>query len=76
MSNKSGTKARRATGNAGDNESEVGLRVVVPELTITKVVTPSVGVVYHSEVTYTVVLSNGGDGEALGVVLTDVLIFP
>ncbi|MDY7077379.1 MAG: pullulanase-type alpha-1,6-glucosidase [Chloroflexota bacterium] len=46
---------------------------VGPSLSITKDVTPIAGVPLGGVVTYTIVLSNSGDGAATGVVMTDEL---
>ena len=49
------------------------LTVLAPGLTVSKSVVPTADVPLGGVVTYTVVLSNSGAGDALGVVLTDVL---
>ncbi|MFC2030577.1 FG-GAP-like repeat-containing protein [Chloroflexota bacterium] len=59
--------------DATDNESQAAVEVIVPELSIAKSVVPDTNVAYHGEVTYTVVVGNGGEGDALGVVVTDAL---
>ena len=57
-------------GHLTDNESQVTVTIGMPALSITKAVTPQ-DLLYHREVTYTVVVSNSGDGDGVGVVLTD-----
>ncbi|MDH3676297.1 MAG: S8 family serine peptidase, partial [Anaerolineae bacterium] len=47
--------------------------VTTPELSISKTVTPSLNIDDRSELTYTIVLSNGGEVNANGVMLTDTL---
>ena len=49
------------------------LTVLAPSLSVAKSVVPQADVPPGGVVTYTVVLSNSGAGDALGVVLTDVL---
>jgi uncharacterized repeat protein (TIGR01451 family) len=49
------------------------LTVLAPGLAVAKAVAPQADVPLGGVVTYTVVLSNSGAGDALGVVLTDVL---
>ena len=49
------------------------LTVVAPDLTIDKTVAPKDDVGLGSVVTFTIVLSNSGDADALGVVMTDLL---
>ncbi len=49
------------------------LTVLAPGLSIAKSVAPEADVPLGGVVTYTVVLSNGGAGDAIGVVLTDAL---
>jgi uncharacterized repeat protein (TIGR01451 family) len=49
------------------------LTVLAPSLSVAKSVVPQADVLPGGVVTYTVVLSNSGAGDALGVVLTDVL---
>jgi uncharacterized repeat protein (TIGR01451 family) len=49
------------------------LTVLAPELTIDKTVTPKENITLGSVVTYTVVMGNAGNADALGVVMTDVL---
>jgi uncharacterized repeat protein (TIGR01451 family) len=44
-----------------------------PILDITKTVTPTTGVTYQGEVTYTITLSNSGQSEAANTLLTDTL---
>ncbi|MDW7992714.1 MAG: hypothetical protein RMK65_11475, partial [Anaerolineae bacterium] len=66
--------ARFASTNAGSGEARAIFALVgAPMLTVSKAVTPQADVSPGGVVTYTVVLSNGGAGEALGVVLTDAL---
>jgi uncharacterized repeat protein (TIGR01451 family) len=50
-----------------------GVGVFTPVLTITKSVTPQSNVAYRGEVTYTVVISNSGLGNANAVLFTDTL---
>lgn len=49
------------------------LTVLAPSLTLTKAVSPQTGVPLGGVVVYTVTLSNGGEGLAGGIVLTDAL---
>ena len=49
------------------------LTVLAPSLTLTKAVLPQTGVPLGGVVVYTVTLSNGGEGLAGGIVLTDAL---
>ena len=57
----------------GDNRSEAGVRVVIPDLFLVKTAAPALGVEYHSLVTYTIAVANGGNGPARNVTLTDTL---
>jgi uncharacterized repeat protein (TIGR01451 family) len=47
--------------------------ILIPSLTIAKEVTPDQDVALGGIVTYTITLDNAGGGNALGVVMTDVL---
>lgn len=49
------------------------LTVTAPSLSVAKVVAPEAGVLPGGTVTYTITLSNTGDGLATGIVLTDAL---
>ncbi|MEE8391602.1 MAG: 5'-nucleotidase C-terminal domain-containing protein [Anaerolineae bacterium] len=49
------------------------VRGVAPNLSIVKAVTPTTDVALPSVVTYTIVISNSGDADAAGVVMTDTL---
>lgn len=51
----------------------LGLNLTAPELSITKSVTPTIGVPPGGVVTYTIELDNNGDGFAPNVILTDTL---
>jgi uncharacterized repeat protein (TIGR01451 family) len=63
--------------NAGSGTADAAFTVVaaplVPALTIAKTVAPTADVALGGIVTYTIALDNAGDGDALGVVMTDVL---
>jgi uncharacterized repeat protein (TIGR01451 family) len=66
--------ARFASANAGSGQASATFTVIgAPSLSVAKSVSPQADVPPGGVVTYTVVLSNSGAGEALGVVLTDVL---
>ncbi|MFN3763702.1 MAG: hypothetical protein ACK4WK_10965, partial [Anaerolineae bacterium] len=60
-------------GNPFEIENAGVLTVLAPSLTVSKSVAPEADVSPGGVVTYTVVLSNSGAGDAVGVVLTDVL---
>jgi uncharacterized repeat protein (TIGR01451 family) len=75
-----GTGNPNSTWYAGDldgNPFDIGqagvLTVVAPELTIDKTVAPKEDIGLGSVVTFTIVLSNSGDADALSVIMTDVL---
>jgi uncharacterized repeat protein (TIGR01451 family) len=66
--------ARFASDNAGSGQASATFTVIgAPSLSVAKSVVPQADVPPGGVVTYTVVLSNSGAGDALGVVLTDVL---
>jgi uncharacterized repeat protein (TIGR01451 family) len=57
----------------GDSDDASFSVIGPPELSIGKTVAPATDVDYHGEVSYTIVLSNSGAGDGLGVLLTDTL---
>jgi len=66
--------ARFASDNAGSGQASATFTVIgAPSLSVAKSVVPQADVPPGGVVTYTVVLSNSGAGDALGVVLTDAL---
>jgi uncharacterized repeat protein (TIGR01451 family) len=66
--------ARFASANAGSGQASATFTVIgAPSLSVAKSVVPQADVPPGGVVTYTVVLSNSGAGDALGVVLTDAL---
>ncbi len=66
--------ARFVSENAGSGEASAAFTVIgAPSLTVSKSVAPTADVPLGGVVTYTIVLSNSGAGDALGVVLTDAL---
>ncbi len=60
-------------GNPFDVGQAGVLTVLAPHLSIAKAVAPQAGVGLGSVVTYTIVLENSGNLDALGVIMTDVL---
>ena len=61
------------SGDGGSDDAWFNVVGPPPLLSIDKTVTPAMGVAYHGLVTYTVVLSNAGEGDAAGVHVTDTL---
>lgn len=57
----------------GDDYDSVTVTPVLPALSFSKSVTPTTNVPYRGRVTYTLVISNSGAGDALNTLLTDTL---
>jgi uncharacterized repeat protein (TIGR01451 family) len=57
----------------GPEQSSDDVQTTAPNLSISKVASPATDVTYHSEVTYTIVLSNNGTADAAGVRLANTL---
>lgn len=65
--------ARAATQAAVEGEGWAEVRRVVPALTLSKSVVPSASSPPGTELTYTLQFGNGGEADASGVVVTDLL---